>query len=70
VLPAERTAVFSFSASGELALAMGLRHPEAPGVPDRCGPLRAARRRLHIGYGPGLLLRVGVAADGPCFELA
>ena len=27
-LPAERTAVFGVSASGELALAMGLRHPE------------------------------------------
>jgi enterochelin esterase-like enzyme len=31
-LPAERTAVFGVSASGELALAMGLRHPGVYGV--------------------------------------
>jgi enterochelin esterase-like enzyme len=31
-LPAERTAVFGVSASGELALAMGLRHPEVYGA--------------------------------------
>jgi enterochelin esterase-like enzyme len=31
-LPAERTAVFGVSASGELALAMGLRHPDIYGV--------------------------------------
>lgn len=31
-LPAERTAVCGVSASGELALAMGLRHPEVYGV--------------------------------------
>jgi enterochelin esterase-like enzyme len=31
-LPAERTAVFGVSASGELALAMGLRHPGIYGV--------------------------------------
>jgi enterochelin esterase-like enzyme len=31
-LPAERTAVFGVSASGELALAMGLRHPEIYGA--------------------------------------
>jgi enterochelin esterase-like enzyme len=31
-LPAERTAVFGVSASGELALAIGLRHPEIYGV--------------------------------------
>jgi pimeloyl-ACP methyl ester carboxylesterase len=31
-LPAERTAVFGVSASGELALAMGLRHPELYGA--------------------------------------
>lgn len=30
-LPAERTAVFGVSASGELALAMGLRHPQVFG---------------------------------------
>ena len=31
-LPAERTAMFGASASGELALAMGLRHPELCGA--------------------------------------
>jgi enterochelin esterase-like enzyme len=31
-LPSERTAVFGVSASGELALAMGLRHPEVYGA--------------------------------------
>ena len=31
-LPAERTAVFGVSASGELALALGLRHPEVYGA--------------------------------------
>jgi enterochelin esterase-like enzyme len=31
-LPAERTAVFGVSAGGELALAMGLRHPEVFGA--------------------------------------
>jgi len=31
-LPAERTAVFGVSASGELALAMGMRHPDVYGV--------------------------------------
>ena len=31
-LPAERTAVFGVSAGGELALAMGLRHPELYGA--------------------------------------
>jgi enterochelin esterase-like enzyme len=32
VLPVERTAVFGVSASGELALAMGLRHPDIYGA--------------------------------------
>jgi enterochelin esterase-like enzyme len=31
-LPAERTAVFGFSAGGELALAIGLRHPDVYGA--------------------------------------
>jgi pimeloyl-ACP methyl ester carboxylesterase len=31
-LPADRTAVFGVSASGELALAMGLRHPDIYGA--------------------------------------
>ena len=51
-LPAERTAVFGYSAGGELALALGLRHPDiygavfsgSPGAgykpPARC-PLRS-----------------------------
>jgi enterochelin esterase-like enzyme len=32
VLPADRTAVFGVSAGGELALAMGLRHPDIYGA--------------------------------------
>src|SRR6266852_6616644 len=31
-LPAERTAVFGVSAGGELALALGLRHPDVYGA--------------------------------------
>ena len=31
-LPAERTAVFGYSAGGELALALGLRHPDIYGA--------------------------------------
>ena len=31
-LPAERTAVFGYSAGGELALALGLRHPDVYGA--------------------------------------
>src|ERR1700752_452612 len=31
-LPADRTAVFGVSASGELALAIGLRHPDVYGA--------------------------------------
>jgi enterochelin esterase-like enzyme len=31
-MPAERTAVFGVSASGELALALGLRHPDIYGA--------------------------------------
>jgi enterochelin esterase-like enzyme len=31
-LPAERTAMFGYSAGGELALALGLRHPDVYGV--------------------------------------
>ncbi|MFC6706156.1 alpha/beta hydrolase [Flexivirga alba] len=37
-LPAERTAVCGVSASGELALALGLRHPEAYGVVFSASP--------------------------------
>lgn len=32
MLPAERTAVFGYSAGGELALALGLRHPDVYGA--------------------------------------
>jgi hypothetical protein len=42
-LPAERTAVCGVSASGELSLAMGLRHP------DLYGDLRRLRARLGGG---------------------
>ncbi len=41
-LPAERTAVFGVSAGGELALAIGLRHPDLYGV----DLFRLARRGL------------------------
>ncbi len=37
-LPAERTAVFGVSAGGELALALGLRHPELYGVVFSASP--------------------------------
>ncbi len=37
-LPAERTAVFGVSAGGELALAMGLRHPEVYGAVFAASP--------------------------------
>jgi enterochelin esterase-like enzyme len=37
-LPADRTAVFGVSASGELALAMGLRHPDIYGAIFRASP--------------------------------
>ena len=62
-LPAERTAVFGVSASGELALAMGLRHPDiygavfcaSPGgwLPTACRDAESASarvpRRRHAG---------------------
>src|SRR4030095_294857 len=52
VLPADRTAVFGVSASGELALAMGLRHPDiygavfcaSPGAGDRTTVLMPSPR--------------------------
>ena len=44
-LPAERTAVFGVSASAELALAMGLRHPEI------YRPMRVTRWRLPTARG-------------------
>jgi enterochelin esterase-like enzyme len=42
-LPAERTAVFGVSASGELALAMGLRHPDIYGAVFCASPGRGYR---------------------------
>jgi enterochelin esterase-like enzyme len=58
--PAERTAVFGMSASGELALALGLRHPDifgsvlcaSPGAgyrPPAAMPLRLPRTYLVAG---------------------
>ena len=38
VLPTERTAVFGVSASGELALVLGLRHPDVYGVISCASP--------------------------------
>ncbi|MFZ0886802.1 MAG: alpha/beta hydrolase-fold protein [Candidatus Acidiferrales bacterium] len=37
-LPAERSAVFGVSAGGELALALGLRHPDVYGAVFSCSP--------------------------------
>jgi len=37
-LPAERTAVYGASAGGELALALGLRHPDVYGAVFSCSP--------------------------------
>lgn len=37
-LPAERTAVYGASAAGELALALGLRHPDVYGTALSCSP--------------------------------
>jgi enterochelin esterase-like enzyme len=68
-LPAERTAVLGVSASGELALALGLRHPEVygavfcaspgagyrpPGVmPGSLGSLGEVFRGIPTGIRPG-----------------
>ena len=60
-LPAERTAVFGVSASGELALALGLRHPELYGAifsaspgggyrPPNSMPSRLPRTYLVAGH--------------------
>jgi enterochelin esterase-like enzyme len=59
-LPAERTAVFGASAGGELALALGLRHPDVYGAilcgspgggykPDGAMPARVPRTYLVAG---------------------
>jgi enterochelin esterase-like enzyme len=55
-LPAERTAVFGVSAGGELALAIGLRHPDvygaifcaSPGAGYRPGVLPASLPRTYL----------------------
>ena len=44
-LPAERTAVFGVSASGELALALGLRHPEVYGRYVRTSAMDGSHRK-------------------------
>ena len=43
-LPAERTAVFGVSAGGELALAIGLWHPDVYGAVFCASPARATDR--------------------------
>ena len=47
-LPAERTAVFGVSASGELALAMGLRHPDIYGAVFCASPGAGYRPPAHM----------------------
>jgi pimeloyl-ACP methyl ester carboxylesterase len=49
-LPAERTAVFGVSASGELALAVGLRHPHIYGAVFCASPGSAYRPRFIVAF--------------------
>jgi len=58
-LPAERTAVFGASASGELALAMGLRHPDIFGAIFCASPGRGYRPPAVM---PNLLPRAYLVA--------
>src|SRR5262249_4899792 len=58
-LPAERTAVFGVSASGELALAFGLRHPEVYGAVFCASPGGGYR---PPGVVPGVLARAYLVA--------
>ncbi len=58
-LPAERTAVFGVSASGELALAMGLRHPDIYGTVFCASPGGGYRPPAVM---PNLLPRVYLVA--------
>lgn len=58
-LPAERTAVFGVSAGGELALAMGMRHPEVYGAVFCASPGAGYR---PPGVMPGSLPRVYLVA--------
>lgn len=58
-LPAERTAVFGVSASGELALAMGLRHSDIYGTVFCASPGGGFQPPAEL---PGLLPRVYLVA--------
>jgi enterochelin esterase-like enzyme len=58
-LPAERTAVFGVSAGGELALAMGLRHPDVYGAVFSASPGGGYR---PTGVMPSLIPRVYLVA--------
>jgi enterochelin esterase-like enzyme len=58
-LPAERTAVFGVSAGGELALAIGLRHPDVYGVVFCASPGAGYRPPAVM---PGSLPRVYLVA--------
>ena len=44
-LPTERTAVFGYSAGGELALALGLRHPDVYGAVISGSPAEVTNRQ-------------------------
>jgi enterochelin esterase-like enzyme len=67
-LPAERTAVFGVSAGGELALAMGLRHPDVYGTVLCASPGAGYRPPAAL---PGPLPRAYlVAGTGEPFFLA
>ena len=58
-LPAERTAVWGASVGGELALAMGLRHPDVYGAVFSASPGGGYRPQAVM---PGLLPRVYLVA--------
>jgi enterochelin esterase-like enzyme len=58
-LPAERTAIFGASAGGELALALGLRHPQVYGAILCASPGGGYRPPAHI---PGPLPRAYLVA--------
>jgi enterochelin esterase-like enzyme len=61
-LPPERTAVFGVSASGELALALGLRHPQVYGVVFCASPGAGYRPPTEM---PAALPRVYLVAGTP-----
>jgi enterochelin esterase-like enzyme len=58
-LPTERTAVFGVSAGGELALALGLRHPDIYGAIFSASPGGGYR---PVGAMPGPIPRVYLVA--------